>query len=45
MFIKRGMNKEDVVHTHIQWNITQSQKGMNWVICRDVDGPRDCHAE
>ena len=21
------------------------KKKQNWVICRDVDGPRDCHTE
>ena len=21
------------------------KKGQNWVICRDVAGPRDCHTE
>ena len=21
------------------------KKEQNWVICRDVDGPRDCHTE
>jgi len=21
------------------------QKEQNWVICRDVDGPRECHTE
>ena len=29
---------------NIQWNISH-KKERNWVICRDVDGPRDCHTE
>ena len=40
----RRMDKEDVVH--IYNGILLSHKGeRNWVICRDVDGPRDCHTE
>ena len=37
------MDKEDV---HIYNGILLShKKEWNWVICRDVDGPRDCHTE
>ena len=39
----RGMDKDDVVH--IYNGILLSHKKWNWVICRDVDGPRECHAE
>jgi len=28
---------------YIQWNITHKEQ--NWVICRDVDAPRECHTE
>ena len=31
--------------TYIQLNIMQPLKGINLVICRDVNGPRDCHTE
>ena len=30
---------------YTEWNITQPQKEQNWVICRDVDEPRNCHTE
>ena len=26
------------VHTHTEWNTTQSQKEQNFVICSDIDG-------
>ena len=42
MFISRGMGKEDVVHAYNGMLLSQ-KKEQNWVICRDVDGPRDCH--
>ena len=29
---------------YIQWNISH-KKEQNCVICRDVDGPRDCHTD
>ena len=42
--INRGMAKEDV--RHIRNGILLNQKEeWNWVICRDTDGPRDCHSE
>ena len=31
--------------TYIQWPIIQPWKGQNWVICRDVDGPREGHID
>ena len=38
------MDKEDVAH--IYYGILLShKKERNWVICRDMDGPRDCHTE
>ena len=44
MSIKRGMDKEDMVH--IQYGVLFSHKmEQNWVICSDVDGPRVCHTE
>ena len=44
MSIDRGMDKDDVVH--IYNGILLSHKNeRSWVICRDVDGPRDCHRE
>ena len=33
-----------IIGTYIQWNISH-KKERNWVICRDMDGPRDCHTE
>ena len=31
--------------TYIQLNIMQPLNGINLVVCRDVNGPRDCHTE
>ena len=31
--------------TYIQWYITRHKKEQNCAICRDVDGPRDCHTK
>ena len=34
--------------TYMQWNITHTSgkyQEWNWVICREVDGPRVCHTE
>ena len=28
-----------------QWNITCPLKGMKLCLCRDMDGPTDCHTE
>ena len=44
MPIDRQMDKEDVVHIHNGILLSQ-KKERNWVSCRDVDGPRDCHTE
>ena len=52
MSIDRWMDKEDVAHiyngkedvAHIYNGILLShKKERNWVICRDVDGSRDCY--
>ena len=42
--INRGMDKEDVVHIYNEILLSH-KKERNWVICRDVDGPRECHTE
>ena len=40
----RGMDKENVVN--IQNGILLNhEKELNCAICKDVDGPRDCHTE
>ena len=39
-----GMDKEDVVHIYNEILLSH-KKEQNWVICRDMDGPRDCHTE
>ena len=38
------MDKEDVYHIYIGV-LSSHKKEWNWVICRDVTGPRDCHTE
>ena len=42
MSINRGTDKEDVVHIYygILLGHKKEQKG---AICREMDGPRDCH--
>ena len=42
--IDRQMDKEDVVHIY-NGILLSHKKELNWVICRDVDGSRDCHTE
>ena len=35
-------------HTHIgKYNgiLLSRKEEQNWVMCRDVDGPKDCHTE
>ena len=44
MSINRGMDKEDVVRIY-NGILLMHKKEQNWVICRDMDGPRDCHTE
>ena len=41
MPIDRLMDKEDVVHVY-NGILLSHKKEWNWVICGDVDGPRDC---
>ena len=39
------MDKEDVVCIYNEIIILSHKKEQSWVICRDVDGPRDCHTQ
>ena len=38
------MGKEDVMHIHSGIPLNH-EKEQNCVICKDVDGPKDCHTE
>ena len=38
------MDKEDVVDIY-NGILLSHKKERNWVICRDLDGPRDCYTE
>ena len=44
MSINRGVGKEDVVYTHHEI-LLNYKKGQNWVICTDMDGPREYHTK
>ena len=44
MSTDRWMDKENVVHIY-NGILLKHRKEQNWVICRDVDGPRVCHTE
>ena len=44
MFTDGEMDKEDVVHTY-SGILFSHKKEQHWVICRDVDGPGECHIE
>ena len=44
MSISRGMDKEDVVRIY-NGILLSHKKEQNWVICRDLDGPRVCYTE
>ena len=44
MSINRGMDKEDVVHIY-NGILLSHKKELSWVICRDMDRPRDGHTE
>ena len=44
MPIDGRIDKEDVVHIY-NGILLSHKKERNRVICRDVDGPRDCHTE
>ena len=40
-FVEMWMDVESV----IQIEVSQKEKNKNWVLCRDVDGRRECHTE
>ena len=42
--INREIDKDDVVHIH-DGILLSLRKEWNCAICRDMDGPRDCHTE
>ena len=44
MSIDRWMDKEDVAHIYNGILLSHNKK-RNWVICSEMDGPRDCHTE
>ena len=44
MPINRGLDKADVVHIY-NATLLNHKKEWNCIICRNVDGPRDCHTE
>ena len=44
MSINRGVDKQDMVHTHNSTSLSH-KKEWNGVTCRHMDGPRDCHTE
>ena len=43
MSINRGMDRDDVVHAYNGILLSHKEEG-NWVICRDLDESRECHA-
>ena len=49
MSINRGMDKEDVVCVCVcacmMKHYSAIEKELNWVICRDVGGPRAYHRD
>ena len=49
MSVNRRMVKEDVVythtHTHTNAILLSHKKEWNRAICRNMDGPKDCHRE
>ena len=44
MSINRGTDKEEVVHIY-NGIVLSHKKERNWVFCRNMGGPRDCHTE
>jgi len=42
--MNRELDKEDVVHIYNGVSLTLKKED-NWVICRDMEGPRDCHTD
>ena len=43
-YINRWMAKEDVVNIY-NGLLLSHKKEQNWVVCGDMDGPRDCHTK
>ena len=44
MSVNRGMDKEDMVHTH-NGVLLSHKKEWNAAICSNMDGPRDDHTK
>ena len=44
MSIDRGMDKEDVVYTYIEWNISYKKEHI-WINSNEVDEPRAYYTE
>ena len=44
MSINRGSDKEDVVHIY-NGILLNHKRELNSAICRDVDGPSNCHTK
>ena len=44
IYVQEEMDKEDMVHIY-NGILLSPKKEQNCAICRDVDGPRDCHTE
>ena len=44
MPIDRGTDREDMVHIYNEVLLSHKKEG-DCAICRDTDGPRDCHTE
>ena len=44
MLIDRQIDKEALVHIYNGILLSHKKEG-NWLICRDVDGSRDCHTD
>ena len=44
MSINRGRDEEDVAHIYNGILLSHEQE-QHWVICRDVNGPRDYHTK
>ena len=44
MSINRGMDKDDVIRIDNGILFSHKEEG-NWVICRDLDESRECHAD
>ena len=44
MSINRGMDKEDVLHSHNRILLSHKEE-QNGAMSSKMDGPRDCHSE